>query len=99
MIGIFFNQGEVCSAGFRDLNKQVYDEVLQTVVKQARSIHQGPGVVPGTRMAPPTAPRIREAIRSALQAGVRKASVPPQWDGHAAGRIVDVLLNRCGFSG
>jgi UDP-N-acetylglucosamine 2-epimerase (non-hydrolysing) len=43
--------------------------------------------------------RIREAIRSVLRGGVRRASVPPQWDGHAAERIVQVLFNGSPSSG
>jgi len=42
---------------------------------------------------------IREGIRSVLRGGVRKASVPPRWDGHAAERIVQVFLDGHSFSG
>jgi UDP-N-acetylglucosamine 2-epimerase (non-hydrolysing) len=37
--------------------------------------------------------RIREAAFSVLDGNSRHGSIPPKWDGHAAERIVDVLLN------
>jgi UDP-N-acetylglucosamine 2-epimerase (non-hydrolysing) len=37
--------------------------------------------------------RIREAAFSVLDGNSRPGSIPPKWDGHAAERIVDVLLN------
>ena len=38
--------------------------------------------------------RILEGYRSVLANGERSGRVPPMWDGHAAGRIVQVLLNQ-----
>jgi UDP-N-acetylglucosamine 2-epimerase (non-hydrolysing) len=47
----------------------------------------------GTNLLAGTDPvRIREAAFAVLDGAVRKSSVPEKWDGHAAERIVDVLL-------
>lgn len=48
----------------------------------------------GTNILVGTEPeRIRTAVSAALNAPPRKGTVPEKWDGNAAERIVDVLLN------
>jgi phenylacetaldehyde dehydrogenase len=51
--GIFFNQGEVCSAGSRlYVQEEIFDEVLEGVAEVARRIRVGPGMDPRTEMGP-----------------------------------------------
>jgi aldehyde dehydrogenase (NAD+) len=51
--GIFFNAGQVCSAGSRVLvQRPVYDEVLDRLVERARSIRLGDPSEPKTTMGP-----------------------------------------------
>jgi aldehyde dehydrogenase (NAD+) len=51
--GIFFNAGQVCSAGSRVLvQRPVYDEVVQRLVERARAIRVGDPSAPGTTMGP-----------------------------------------------
>src|SRR6202030_768575 len=51
--GIFFNAGQVCSAGSRVLvQRPVYDEVVQCLAERARTIRVGDPSAPGTTMGP-----------------------------------------------
>jgi aldehyde dehydrogenase (NAD+) len=51
--GIFFNAGQVCSAGSRVLvQRPVYDEVLQRLAVRARAIQVGDPTHPKTTMGP-----------------------------------------------
>jgi aldehyde dehydrogenase (NAD+) len=51
--GIFFNAGQVCSAGSRVLvQRAVYDEVVQRVAERARAIRVGDPSAPGVTMGP-----------------------------------------------
>jgi aldehyde dehydrogenase (NAD+) len=51
--GIFFNAGQVCSAGSRVLvQRPVYDEVVQRLAERARAIRVGDPAAPQTTMGP-----------------------------------------------
>jgi aldehyde dehydrogenase (NAD+) len=51
--GIFFHQGQVCSAGSRlFLHREVYDDVLATLVKRAETIRIGPALDPASDIGP-----------------------------------------------
>ena len=51
--GIFFNQGEVCTAGSRlYIHDNLFDEVVDGVSKAARAIKVGHGMQPDTEMGP-----------------------------------------------
>jgi acyl-CoA reductase-like NAD-dependent aldehyde dehydrogenase len=51
--GIFFNAGQVCSAGSRVLvQRAVYDEVVQRLAERARAIRVGDPTHPKTTMGP-----------------------------------------------
>ncbi|MBE3557181.1 MAG: aldehyde dehydrogenase family protein [Firmicutes bacterium] len=53
MMGIFFNQGEVCCAGSRlFLPKSQFESMLQGLADRAKQIRQGPGISPMTTMGP-----------------------------------------------
>ena len=50
---IFFNQGQTCCAGSRlYVEKDMFDEVIEGVVNQAKKIKVGPGFEPDTSMGP-----------------------------------------------
>jgi acyl-CoA reductase-like NAD-dependent aldehyde dehydrogenase len=52
-LGIFFNQGEVCSAGSRlFVQEKVYDRMVDELAKTVQDIHLGPGIDPMTQMGP-----------------------------------------------
>ena len=51
--GIFFNQGQVCSAGSRlFVQEKVYDQTLDELVKTVAETRIGPGIDPVTQMGP-----------------------------------------------
>jgi aldehyde dehydrogenase (NAD+) len=51
--GIFFNSGQVCSAGSRVLAQDaVYDEVVERLIARAKAIRVGDPAQPGTTMGP-----------------------------------------------
>jgi acyl-CoA reductase-like NAD-dependent aldehyde dehydrogenase len=50
---IFFNQGQVCTAGSRlFIHKSVYDEVVDGLSVAASKMKQGPGIDPTTELGP-----------------------------------------------
>jgi betaine-aldehyde dehydrogenase len=53
LFGIFWNQGQVCSATSRVLVQAgLYDRLLERLVVEARRIQIGPGLSPGTLLGP-----------------------------------------------
>src|SRR5438046_3187195 len=53
LFGVFFNQGEVCSAGSRILvQRSIYKAFVDAMVEKARGIKLGPGHDRETRMGP-----------------------------------------------
>jgi len=52
-LGIFFNQGQVCSAGSRMfVQEKVYDETVDELAKIVKDLQLGPGLDPMTQMGP-----------------------------------------------
>jgi acyl-CoA reductase-like NAD-dependent aldehyde dehydrogenase len=69
---IFFNSGQVCSAGSRLLvHRSVHDEVLEGVVEHARSLRVGPGLAPGTTLGPLVSAEQLRRVTGYLEAGIR----------------------------
>jgi aldehyde dehydrogenase (NAD+) len=51
--GVFFHQGQVCSAGTRlFLHRKLYDEFLAALVKRAEDLTVGPALDPGSDLGP-----------------------------------------------
>ncbi len=68
---IFFNQGEVCSAGSRlFVQKNVFDQVVEGVAEQAKKIKIGPGFDPSTQMGPLVSDEQLTRVTGYLKAGV-----------------------------
>jgi acyl-CoA reductase-like NAD-dependent aldehyde dehydrogenase len=52
-VGIFFNQGQVCSAGSRlFVQEKVYDQTVDELSKSVEDLQIGPGIDPMTQMGP-----------------------------------------------
>jgi acyl-CoA reductase-like NAD-dependent aldehyde dehydrogenase len=52
-LGIFFNQGQVCSAGSRlFVQEKVYDQTVADLSNSVKDLHIGPGIDPMTQMGP-----------------------------------------------
>ena len=52
-LGIFFNQGQVCSAGSRMfVQEKVYEQTVDELAKTVKDLQLGPGLDPMTQMGP-----------------------------------------------
>ncbi|GLV59664.1 aldehyde dehydrogenase [Dictyobacter sp. S3.2.2.5] len=76
---IFFNQGQVCTAGSRlFVHKSVYDEVLGNLTTMSSKMKLGPGIDPGTDMGPVVSQqqleRVTNYIATGKQEGARVAT-------------------------
>jgi aldehyde dehydrogenase (NAD+) len=68
--GIFFNAGQVCSAGSRVLvERSVYDEVVERLAQRARSIRVGSPQAPKTTMGPVISQGQMKSILNYIEVG------------------------------
>ncbi|WER48422.1 aldehyde dehydrogenase family protein [Cupriavidus sp. WKF15] len=68
---IFFNQGQVCTAGSRlYLPRARFDATVQALADIANSLRLGPGLEPDTGMGPLVSRRQRKRVAGYVQAGV-----------------------------
>lgn len=52
-MGIFYNQGQTCSSGSRVfVQREKFDEAVETMTAFAKKVRQGPGLNPKTKMGP-----------------------------------------------
>ncbi|TMC82097.1 MAG: aldehyde dehydrogenase family protein [Chloroflexi bacterium] len=75
-LGIFFNQGQVCSAGSRlFVQEKVYDQTLDELLKTVADTRIGPGMDPVNQMGPLVSrtqmERVLGYIRTGTQEGAR----------------------------
>jgi phenylacetaldehyde dehydrogenase len=69
---IFFNSGQVCSAGSRlMIEKSVYDEVVSAVVDEAGKLQLGPGLDPTTTLGPLVSDEQLGRVTGYLEQGVQ----------------------------
>lgn len=67
---IFFNAGQVCSAGSRLFaHKSVFDKVVEGVSQAASTIRLGPGLDPQTQMGPLVSREQQERVLGYIQSG------------------------------
>jgi len=67
---IFFNHGQCCCAGSRlYVEKPVFDRVVEGVAAEARKIHVGSGLEPGTHMGPLVSEEQLNRVCGYLEAG------------------------------
>jgi phenylacetaldehyde dehydrogenase len=80
---IFFNQGQVCSAGSRlYVAKEHFDRVVGGIADQARSMKLGPGLDPTAQIGPLVSAVQRDRVSRYLQEGV-DAGAKAAAGGHA----------------
>jgi len=83
--GIFFNQGQTCTAGSRlYVHEHVYDDVLAAVVDHARSLVVGPGQDPATEMGPLVSARQLDTVTAYVESGVEQGAVVATGGGRPA---------------
>ncbi|QKV97639.1 aldehyde dehydrogenase family protein [Streptomyces sp. NA02950] len=72
---IFFNQGQVCTAGSRlYVHDALYDEVLDAVSARAEQIVVGPGSDPDSEMGPLVSARHHARVTEYVEAGLRQGA-------------------------
>ncbi|MGH7814070.1 MAG: aldehyde dehydrogenase family protein [Candidatus Binataceae bacterium] len=70
MLGIFFNQGQVCCAGSRVFVQQdMYDQFTDSLSQFAQTLTLGNGLDPNTRMGPLVSKEQHERVLGYLKAG------------------------------
>ena len=89
LFGLFFNQGEVCSAGSRILvERSIYPKVLDAMVEKARTIRLGPGLDRATKMGPLVSREQFDRVRMYQDVGKGEAKLA-LGGGRAAGGALD----------
>jgi phenylacetaldehyde dehydrogenase len=74
--GIFFNQGQTCTAGSRlYVHSDIYDDVMSALVDHTRRITVGPGHDPATQMGPLVSARQLETVKSYVESGLADGAV------------------------
>jgi acyl-CoA reductase-like NAD-dependent aldehyde dehydrogenase len=88
--GIFWNQGEICSAGSRVfVERSVYDDALAAMVERGQGVVLGRGTEPATTMGPLVSQEQQERVLSYIEQGRAESKValaqPPPEDPDLAG--------------
>ena len=84
--GIFFNQGQTCTAGSRlYVHSDIYDDVMSALLDRARGIVVGPGHEPATQMGPLVSARQLATVTSYVESGLAQGAVLATGGGRPAG--------------
>jgi betaine-aldehyde dehydrogenase len=76
LFGIFFNQGEICSAGSRILvQRSIYPRFLEAMVEKAKRIRLGPPLDRTTKMGPLVSKEQYDRVLSYLELGKREGKL------------------------
>jgi acyl-CoA reductase-like NAD-dependent aldehyde dehydrogenase len=77
LMGVFFNQGQVCCAGTRlFVEHSMHDEFADTLAKAAAGMKQGPGLDPDTQVGPLVSQEQLERVTSYLEIGKQEGAKP-----------------------
>ena len=88
LFGVFFNQGEVCSAGSRILvQRPIYKRFVDAVAAKARTIAVGPPMDRATKMGPLVSREQFDRVRSYQEIGKREAKVAAGGDAAKGGAL------------
>jgi len=75
LLGVFFNQGQVCCAGTRlFVEKKMHDEFVDTLTKSAQTMKQGSGLDPDTRIGPLVSQEQLERVTNYLDVGKKEGA-------------------------
>ncbi len=73
--GLFFNQGECCTAGSRVLvQHSIYDDAVSALVEAARAIRTGDGMDPSTTMGPMISAAQKRSVDDYIDIGERSGA-------------------------
>ncbi len=74
-MGVFYNQGQCCSAGSRIfVERPKFDELLQILSERAKTVRQGPGLDPKTQMGPLVSEEQRQRVLSYIESGKKEGA-------------------------
>jgi acyl-CoA reductase-like NAD-dependent aldehyde dehydrogenase len=77
LMGVFFNQGQVCCAGTRlFVEQKMHDEFADTLAKHAGGMQQGPGLDPATQVGPLVSQEQLERVTGYLEIGKKEGAKP-----------------------
>jgi aldehyde dehydrogenase (NAD+) len=83
--GIFFNSGQVCSAGSRILaHEAIYDQVVERLAARAAAIRVGDPLLPNTAMGPLVSEVQMKRVMDYIDIGVREGASLVTGGGRAA---------------
>jgi betaine-aldehyde dehydrogenase len=86
--GIFWNQGEICSAGSRVfIERGIYDDALAKLVEHAKGVRVGEGTDPDTTMGPLVSKEQQERVQHYIDIGEKEASIAVQGDVPSGGKL------------
>lgn len=75
LMGIMFNQGQVCTAGSRlFVQKKAYDNVVADLVSYSKSIKQGPGLDSSTQMGPLVTEKQQNRVMNYIEKGQQEGA-------------------------
>jgi acyl-CoA reductase-like NAD-dependent aldehyde dehydrogenase len=74
-MGIFYNQGQTCSAGSRVfVERPKFEEMVNALAEKAKTIRQGPGLDPKTHMGPLVSEEQRGRVLSYIESGKKEGA-------------------------
>ncbi len=77
--GIFWNQGEICSAGSRVfVERSIYDDALEAMAERAKRVRLGRPLDPATTMGPLVSKEQQERVERYIEIGMREAKLAVQ---------------------
>jgi len=72
---IFFNQGQLCTAGSRLFaHRSIFDKVVDGVAQASKKLHMGPGMDPSTHLGPLVSREQQDRVCGYLDSGVREGA-------------------------
>jgi acyl-CoA reductase-like NAD-dependent aldehyde dehydrogenase len=75
MYGVFVNAGQVCTAATRLLvEKPIYDEFVESVVKETQKMTLGHGLTEGTRMGPVVSKEQLDRVMGYIESGKKEGA-------------------------
>jgi aldehyde dehydrogenase (NAD+)/phenylacetaldehyde dehydrogenase len=75
LMGIMFNQGQVCCAGSRlYVQKSMYDNVVADLVSLTKTINQGNGLLENTTMGPLISSEQQKRVKNYIDKGVEEGA-------------------------
>ena len=74
-MGIFFNHGQVCTAGSRlYVHQKIYGEVVEGIAEIAKGMKLGPGLNPDTQMGPLVSREQQDRVTGYIKSGITEGA-------------------------